>query len=193
MLDRVPDEWDTKRLTVRAVREADIDTLLALFNANAAVAAWDPTFAPIERDELARLVHKSLTWADTEERPFQLQCFVERRTGALLGYYHCTYGAPHADTLWLSMFVMGPCAQRGGYGREVVEGLGSFWPMLRDIRRAWAEVWLKNWPALRFWINAGFNSIVEWRGDKQPAEGAFASLILEKRWRGSPEGPKRLL
>ena len=191
MMDYVPDYWDTTRLHVRAVQPNDTDALLALFNANSHVEPWDPTFKQIERPEMADLVDKSLTWAARGIKPFQMQCFERLDTGQLVGYYHCTYGTAHADVLYISMFVMAHDAQHAGYGREVVDGLSIWWATLRDIRRAWAEVYLKNWTALRFWIERGFTTIIEWEGDNVLSEKGHAAIILEKRWRGVPGGVKR--
>jgi ribosomal protein S18 acetylase RimI-like enzyme len=180
----VIDYWEMKRLVVRNATEADIDAMLALFNANAHVAAWDPTFKPTTRESIAELVDKSLRWEELGQRPFQMQCCVERASGRMAGYYHCTYGLPHPDVVWISMFVFAPEYQRGGFAREVIDGLAPLWWMLPEQRRTWAEVYVKNWPALRFWINAGFKTVIEWEGPVAPTADAFPSIIFEKRWKG---------
>lgn len=180
----LPPYWETRQLAVRNVREGDTDALLALFNANHAVEKWDPTFKPIERPEMAQLVANSLASSGYGGRPFQMQCFEERKTDRIVGYYHATYGLPHPDVFWFGMFVLHPDATKRGYAREVVDGLYALWFILPEQTRAWAEVWLKNWPALRFWINVGFTTIIEWEGASVLAEGTNASIILERRWRG---------
>ncbi len=47
----------------------------------------------------------------------------------------------------------------------------------------WLEVYLRNWPALRFWTIMGFTTIVGYEGDKEPGEGKQGRLILERTLR----------
>lgn len=180
----LPLTWETERLTVRDVGEADVDALTALFNANAHVGKWDRVFHAVERDELRDLVIKSMGRAQRPEAPFQMQCAQRKGDGALVAYFHAVYGVPPApDAVYISMFVVDPALHGQGYGAEIVRGLSEQWPRcLPGHARAWAEVSLKNWPALRFWIAAGFRTIVEWDGDREWAENAHATLILEKLW-----------
>ena len=39
---------------------------------------------------------------------------------------------------------------------------------------------LKNWPAIRFWVQNGFDKVIEMVGDKTISENTFAHFILEK-------------
>jgi len=39
---------------------------------------------------------------------------------------------------------------------------------------------IKNWSAMRFWVQEGFDKIIEMVGDKVISEETFAHLILEK-------------
>ncbi len=47
-------------------------------------------------------------------------------------------------------------------------------------RAIWLHVYLRNWPALRFWTQHGFTTIVTYDGDKVMAEEAQARLRLER-------------
>ena len=70
--------------------------------------------------------------------------------------------------------------QGEGFGREFVPSLLahlSTCPPLTAIR---IEVYLKNWPALRFWLNHGFATIQDMRGAKTASPAHHASLILER-------------
>jgi ribosomal protein S18 acetylase RimI-like enzyme len=62
------------------------------------------------------------------------------------------------------MFVLHPDWQGKHLGREVVEGLAE---QLRALEYSaiWLRVYLKNWPALRFWITNGFTNILAYEGD----------------------------
>lgn len=52
----LPDQWTTERLLLRDVTAADTAQLLAIFNANAHIGGWDPTFQPIAMSEMAGVV-----------------------------------------------------------------------------------------------------------------------------------------
>lgn len=180
----VPPEWETARLSLRDVAEGDVDALTALYNANAHLGKWDPVFKVVERSELEELVAKSITRAQRPNRPFHMQAARRKVDGALVGYYHTMGVPPLPDVVYFSMFVMDPAWQGQGYGAEIVRGLGEQWPRcLPEQARAWAEVSLKNWPALRFWSGMGFRTIVEWEGDGELSEEAHATVILERRWK----------
>ena len=180
----LPAEWETERLILRDVAEDDVDALTALFNANAHLGKWDSVFQVVERSELAELVEKSITRAQRPDRPFQMQCARRKEDGALVGYYHTVVAPKFPDVVYFSMFVLDPAWQGQGYGSEMVRGLCEQWPRcLPDQARAWAEVSLKNWPALRFWIGAGFRTIFEMRGDAELGDDAGAALTLELRWK----------
>ena len=83
------------------------------------------------------------------------------------------------------MFVLDPPVQNQGYGSEVLAGLSRELRELPAYRAAWARVWLKNWPALRMWVKAGFDRIVEISGDKVLSAEGQANVILEQDLRRS--------
>lgn len=175
----LPTRWRSDRLLLRDARLDDVDRLLALFNANSFVAPWDPTFRAIERPEMERLVEASLAGFSPKGKPFQLQCFCAGPPDQIAGYYHMTFGAPEIDTIWISMFVIDPGLQRHKYGSEAIAGVNAHFHRLGRFRAAWAQVWLKNWPALRFWTRAGYNRVVSIEGDAVYAPDTQASVILE--------------
>ena len=78
------------------------------------------------------------------------------------------------------MFVLDPPVQNQRYGGEVLAGLGRELRELPAYEAAWARVWLKNWPALRMWVKAGFDRIVEISGDKVLSAEGQANVILEQ-------------
>ena len=85
------------------------------------------------------------------------------------------------------LFVIEPTFQRLQYGRESADGLLGELTALDEYQSVRCEVYLQNWPALRFWIQRGFRSIVAWDGARVIASDAFASLILERRLGGGAE------
>jgi ribosomal protein S18 acetylase RimI-like enzyme len=180
----LPTEWETERLILRDVSERDVDALTALYNANAHFGKWDSVFQVVERSEVQELVVKSVTRAQDPDRLFHMQAAWRKEDGVLVGYYHTVVAPRFPDVVYISMFVVDPAWQGQGYGAEIVRGLGEQWPRcLPDQARAWAEVSLKNWPALRFWIGAGFRTIFEMDGDAELSDDARATLTLERRWK----------
>ncbi len=184
----LPSHWSTDRLTMRDVAMEDAPRLLAVFNGNAHIGVWDTTFQPIEQPEMDGLVAASLAHRNARGDPFQMQAICRREgaeAGEIIGYYHIAYGVRRPEILAIGMFVLDPSAQNQRYGSEVLAGLGEELRALPDYQAAWARVWLKNWPALRMWVKAGFDRIVEISGDKVLSADGQANVILEHDLRRS--------
>lgn len=174
---QVPPTWETRRVEVRDATAGDVAALTAIFNACAYVEPWDPTFRPVPQLEIGKLVRRSLT--NDEHANFRLQALRRLSDGALFGYFHLFHGAPQPDVCWISMFVIHPDYQGQHLAREVVNGL-AFHLQQAGYRAIWLEVYLRNWPALRFWTTIGFKTIVGYEGDKEPGEGRQARLMLAR-------------
>ena len=174
---QLPPAWTTGRVEVRDATAGDTPALTAIFNACAYVEPWDPTFRPVEQAEIGKLVRRSL--ADDEHANFRLQALRPRPGGQPFGYFHLFHGAPQPNVCWISLFVVHPDFQGQHLAQEVVNGLAYH---LREAgyQAIWLEVYLRNWPALRFWTNAGFTTIVAYEGDKEPGEGRAARLMLAR-------------
>ena len=101
----------------------------------------------------------------------------------MIGYFHLQHYSsrlPQPATAFISMFVIHPEFQGKRFAQEVVEGLSEQLAGYGYIA-IWLAVYLKNWAAIRFWLQQGFNRIIEYDGAKQFSETAQASLTLEKR------------
>ena len=184
----LPGRWSTDRLLMRDVATEDAARLLAVFNANAHIGAWDATFQPIAQPEMDGLVAASLAGLNARGDPFQMQAICLRAgaaAGEIIGYYHIAYGVRRPEILAIGMFVLDPPMQNQGYGSEVLAGLGRRLRELPAYEAAWARVWLKNWPALRMWVKAGFDRIVEIDGDKVLSAEGQANVILQQDLRRS--------
>jgi ribosomal protein S18 acetylase RimI-like enzyme len=112
---------------------------------------------------------------------FRLQSIRLKATSQLIGFADVYHGYPTPDTFWVGFLGIHPAYQSQGYGRECVQGLIDVVTGLRAYSGIRLGVALKNWPALRFWTKAGFNRVVEIRGDKVYSEQSFAFLYLERR------------
>ena len=179
----LPSRWFTDHLIMRDVATEDAARLLAVFNANSHIGVWDPTFQPIEQPEMDGLVAASLAQRNARGDPFQMQAICRREgaeAGDIIGYYHIAYGVRRPEILAVGMFVLDPPVQSQGYGSEVLGGLSRRLRELPAYEAAWARVWLKNWPALRMWIKAGFDRIVAIDGDKVLSAEGQANVILEQ-------------
>jgi len=174
--------WMTERILVVDSTLEDVPYLTQIFNACGYVEPWDPTFHTVVDDELTRLVLQSIATTGADQS-FRLQCLWSKMEDKCLGYFHidhCPPGIRQRSTVWLSMFVMHPSFQRKQFAQEVVTGLAQ---QLTQCGYAaiWIGVYLKNWPAMRFWIQQGFTKIIKYDGASVISENGHARLILEKR------------
>jgi ribosomal protein S18 acetylase RimI-like enzyme len=175
----IPAQWQTEHLNIQDSVLSEVERLREVFNACNYVEKWDPTFHEESEAGIRALVSKSLE-NDPAER-FRMQSVRPRGEETIIAYFHIYHGAPEPDLAWVSMFVIHPDYQRRRYGAELAEGLAEQLRLLGHYRAIRLEVYLKNWPALRFWIEAGFTTIIRYAGDRVYAEGVHASLVLEKR------------
>lgn len=173
----LPAAWETERLEVRNSAPEESEELWALFNACSYAGVWDETFRPEKKDVIAELISKSQTGEDH----FRMQTVRLKETAALVGYFHVRHGFPQPHVVWISMLVVHPQHQRQGFGPEIMEALAQQVAHLQTYQSLWLRVYLKNLPALRSWIRAGFRTILEYRGDKVFSEDGHASIILERR------------
>src|SRR3990172_2160613 len=161
-------EWFSERVHIRDSRMQDVQQLTEIFNACNYVEPWDPTFSIIDESVIKPLIEKSLS-TDGENVGFRLQCFEMKGSGEMIGYFHLQHYSPRLpqpDTAFISMFVIHPEFQGKQFAREILEGV---YQQLSDCGYVaiWLAVYLKNWSALRFWLQQGFNKIIEYDGDKQ--------------------------
>lgn len=175
-------EWHTERMRIKDSRIPDVPLLTAIFNSCNYVEQWDPTFHFVNENEINQLVKRSIS-NTAEDQGFRLQCLEVKDSKKVIGYFHlqhCPPRLPQPMTAVISMFVIQREYQGKQYAQEIVAELSRQLAERRYIA-IWLEVYLKNWPALRFWIQQGFNQIIEYRGANQLIENAHATLILEKQ------------
>ena len=67
--------------------------------------------------------------------------------------------------------------QKQGFGQELIKEFSLIISEIgyKEIR---INVSTKNWPALRFWIKAGFNQVNRIYGDQTYSESSFSNLEL---------------
>lgn len=177
--DLLPVTWATARLSITDVTELEVVELTALYNRCSYAEPWDPTFHVIPEMEMAELVSDSLSSEAANSR-FKLQTIRRKSDGALVGYFHLHHGVRQRPELaYISMFVLHPDQQQQQYGSEVAQGISNHLRAL-GYPAIQLDVYLKNWPALRFWIKQGFTKIDDLSGDRVHSAEAHARLRLEK-------------
>lgn len=177
----LPSQWQTERLVVRDSTLAEVAELREVFNSCHHVEKWDPTFILVSQAEMTELVGKSVNAPAAAEMQFRLQAARVQNDSRIIGYFHTYQKQPQPDVAFISMMVIHQEFQGEGYGRELMMGLWQQLQALGWCRAVWLHVYLKNWPAMRFWVGQGFTKIIEVDGDKTHSETAQALITLEKR------------
>lgn len=175
-MNRLPASWQTDRLHIADGVLESVPRLMAIFNACSHVGQWDPTFQIYPEEEFAGLVTRSMVDGVGNGR-FQLQTI--GHNDQLIGYFHCHHHHPQPQTLLISMFVLHPDVQKGGFGTEMIAGLAHTAKAIGH-HAIWLEIFLKNWPALRFWIKCGFTTIIDMDGAPQHDATSHASIVVAK-------------
>ena len=188
-MQALPTIWTTDRLIMRDSVLEEAERLCEIFNANQHIGPWDPTFQVIDTAEIERLIHMSNLREEPGHDNFQMQSVYEHEAGQIIGYFHCYHGVAkddirHDDISFISMFVLDPKWQQHGYGGEIVDNLVDLSQSLGDRASLGVRVYLKNWPALRFWTNQNFRHIARMDGDREHGPDTHASFVLFNKLKG---------
>lgn len=176
----LPPRWRTDRLEIADGEPADVARLTAIFNACAHVGPWDPTFQVVPESELLDLIERSQV-PSGEHGNYRLQRISVQGDVEIIGYFHVYHGIPRdAGAVWVSMLVLDPAVQRHGYGREAMSRLFAELQRL-GYPRVQLRVYMRNWPAMRFWVGLGFTTVVGFDGDAEYGPTTQASLVLCKQ------------
>jgi diamine N-acetyltransferase len=179
-MSKIADTWQTSRLSVNTSLLEEAPDLLEVFNSCAYVEPWDPTFKPVLLEEIAGLISTSLGIGEKIDERFLIQTIRHKETGEVIGYFHIYHSVPHPNTVFMSMFVVRPELQKHHFGQEAFEGLVEQVREAGGWKAVWLQVYLKNWPAMRFWVRNGFTRIIEMRGDSIHEQNSHAAVVLEK-------------
>jgi ribosomal protein S18 acetylase RimI-like enzyme len=178
----LPESWGTDRLMVRDATMEDVPHLRNVFNACSYVGEWDNTFYEETEEAFIKLVSKSLGLNHTANDIFKMQSVFLRGGADIIGYFHLFHDAPMPHRVWISMFVVHPHFQKKRYGSELAYGIWDQFRQLGEYEAIWLRVSLKNWPALRFWIDLGWRTIVHYEGDTVLADDTMAAIVLERKF-----------
>jgi nucleoside triphosphatase len=182
----LPARWATPRLSVEDSTLAEAAELQQVYDACVYIEAWT---GPLSESQHAQPMLWALQEGDLppsgSKEFFRLQSIRLKATHQLIGFTEVYHGYPTADIFWVGFLGILPDFQNQGYGREAIQGLIETVAGLNIYSAIRLGVALKNWPALRFWTGAGFNRIVEMRGDKVYSDQSFAFVFLERRLEGA--------
>lgn len=103
----------------------------------------------------------------------------DKRSGDYIGWLGVYYGFPRKGCLWISEFFFAPTSQGHGYGQELAWDLIQKTKQRKSFDAIQLGVFLKNWPALRFWSQIGFNKMVRFGGDKEYGPDKNCTVALE--------------
>lgn len=130
-------------------------------------------------------IYKCITEGDLPPMPsadkenYRLKAIYLKDTEQLIGFTDLYYGYPSEDTIWISLFMIDKEFRRNGYAKEAIDFLSAEFENSR-YKKIGIGVHLKNWRALRFWTNAGFDQVLGIFGDAKYSENTFALIGLEK-------------
>jgi diamine N-acetyltransferase len=179
-INMLPDRWQTHHLVVKDSVLEDIPELDQVLIACAYMEQWSGWKSePGSTKSMLPMLTEGELPPNGSKEFFRLQSLRLSGTGQMIGFLAVYHGYPTADFVWINYLLVHPDFQGKGFGQELVCGLCAevqslAYPGMRTL------VDVKNWPALRFWVQQGFDRIIQYHGDKIISENTFAHLTLEK-------------
>jgi len=85
------------------------------------------------------------------------------------------------ETIFLGGFYIKQNKQKNGLGKIILNMYENKWKTDKKYSRIILNVDIKNWTAIRFWVNNGYNKIIKWIGDFEYSDTTYAMLRLEKQ------------
>jgi ribosomal protein S18 acetylase RimI-like enzyme len=176
----IPNQWETQHLVVKDSILDDLPELDHILTVCAYIEEWSGWESePGSKKSMLPMLTEGELPPDGSKEFFRLQSVRLRDTGQMIGFLEMYHGFPTENICWITHLAINPEFQGKGYGQELV---GSLSDNLKSLgytaMRLLVDV--KNWPALRFWSQMGFDKIIQYLGDKILSEKTFAHLILEK-------------
>ncbi len=172
----LPDAWNCDDLLIRKATPTDTDALTALCN------SWDNKQTLEGEPFPSDYIRNCLQHGDLP--PLEDACIdnyslmaVQDARGEIIGFFDTYHGYPQKDCIWISIFLIDKQHQRHYYGQKVITSLINHCRE-NNWKHCGVGVYLKNWPALRFWSRNGFSRIGRIYGDKEYSENTFSVVSL---------------
>ena len=176
----IPSQGETERLEIRNSTMDECIVLQQLNQVSDYIADW------VGRRTEPDYVHKCLT--DGALPPggrkefYQAKSIYLKNSGQLIGFSELYHGYPEKEVFYIGWLFIHPDYQHNGYAQEFIKYIVCEASKI-GFTEARIGVHLKNWPALRFWTQLGFDKILGIVGDSEHSEKTFSVLRLQKRFR----------
>jgi diamine N-acetyltransferase len=181
-LNQLPSKWETEHLVIMDSEKSELPELQAVFDNCAYIGDWTGMEAEDEGNYMeGELEHKHVPEGRSAEY-HKVQSIRSKEDGKMVGYFIFYHGYPDDKTLWLSVMAVHTEYQGKRLGQEAIDGLTGEAKKLGGYERLALTVGIKNWPAIRFWVNNGFTEIIKINGDKIHSEKTFADIWLAKKF-----------
>lgn len=169
---------ETARVVARPVGADDIPIIEQIFRENHATCALLEAQPDSHTQALKVAAYSELPPNGLADN---LRNFVLRKRthNTPLGMLSCYLGYPRTMSCFTGSLFLLPSRQGQGYGHEIVRALEHhLWNLGYTENRV--AVGLKNWPALRFWTQHGYDTVISISGDEVFADNHYAVIGLRK-------------
>jgi len=175
----LPPLGETERLIIKDSTMDECVSLQQLNEKSDYIADWVNWKTPPD------YVYKGLTEGylppGGKKEQFQSKSIYIKSTHQLIGFSELYHGYPEKDVFYIGWLFIHPDHQHNGYAQELVDYLIGEAAKL-GFTESRIGVHLKNWPALRFWTQLGFDKILCIRGDKEYSEKTFSTISLQRKF-----------
>ncbi len=176
---QMPQKWMTKNLVIEDSREEEAIALQEVYDDCAYIGEWTGGDREKDSGSILRELHHENLPPEGQKEFHRLQSIRLKESKELIGYIALYHGFPVKESLWIAVFSIAKKYQGKKFGQELITELAKEAKTL-DFRSLGGCVGIKNWPALRFWIQVGFDHILKMEGDKVCSEKTFAELWLSR-------------
>lgn len=171
-------EWTSENLLITDATIEDVAELQEIYEQSSYLGEWDG-HPEREEDFIRTCLSEGQLPPSGKKKNYKLKVIRLKETGEAIGYLDLYQGYPSEIDLWLPTMIISQAHQGEGYGRETINLL-TFKADEMGFKTIQLIVALKNWPAIRFWSNNGFDNIMNISGDKVYGQSSFANMHLAK-------------
>jgi diamine N-acetyltransferase len=175
---QIPARWMTSSLVIEDSAMEDARALEEIHDDCAYIVEWTGAHDDLSAKQvIAReLAHEALP-PHGKKQLHRIQSVRLKSSKEIVGYLVLYHGFPERDVLWIALLAIAKRHQGKKIGQEIVRELAEHAKVL-GFRALGAGVGIKNWPALRFWIQCGFTRIAKFEGAPTHSDKTFADLWL---------------
>ncbi len=182
-----PVEHASPRLVLREIGIDDVDAVHAIYSN--AEATRHLSFEPRTREQVGKIIARSMVSATTEPRDEYCLAVTERESGHLIGYARLALD-PHQPKAATMGFALHPSAWEVGYGTETAKALLALAFDSLGLHRVWAARAPLNTASHKTLLRAGMREEGRIR-QHVFVDGAWRDSItysiLEDEWKAAPE------